>query len=142
MAAHSSVLAWRIPWTEEPSRLQSMGHKLSDRTEQLNHLHHIIISLYLIFLSLLLVFAVSSWKIEEEARSTPTFFSLTFLQGISRLGSTLNMVSILNNLILQCYFFLHHFFHIIKHIFQCLPRFMLDITLLGYFYLGHTIWLS
>ena len=24
MAAHSSILAWRIPWTEEPSRLQSM----------------------------------------------------------------------------------------------------------------------
>ena len=25
MATHSSVLAWRIPWTEEPSGLQSMG---------------------------------------------------------------------------------------------------------------------
>ena len=25
MAIHSSILAWRIPWTEEPSRLQSMG---------------------------------------------------------------------------------------------------------------------
>ena len=25
MAAHSSTLAWRIPWTEEPGRLQSMG---------------------------------------------------------------------------------------------------------------------
>ena len=25
MATHFSVLAWRIPWTEEPSRLQSMG---------------------------------------------------------------------------------------------------------------------
>ena len=25
MAAHTSVLAWRIPWTEEPSGLQSMG---------------------------------------------------------------------------------------------------------------------
>ena len=25
MATHSSVLAWRIPWTEEPRRLQSMG---------------------------------------------------------------------------------------------------------------------
>ena len=25
MATHSSVLAWRIPWTEEPGRLQSMG---------------------------------------------------------------------------------------------------------------------
>ena len=25
MAIHSSILAWKIPWTEEPSRLQSMG---------------------------------------------------------------------------------------------------------------------
>ena len=25
MAIHSSTLAWKIPWTEEPSRLQSMG---------------------------------------------------------------------------------------------------------------------
>ena len=25
MATHSSLLAWRIPWTEEPGRLQSMG---------------------------------------------------------------------------------------------------------------------
>ena len=25
MATHSSILAWRIPWTEQPSRLQSMG---------------------------------------------------------------------------------------------------------------------
>ena len=25
MAAHSSILAWRIPWTEEPGRLKSMG---------------------------------------------------------------------------------------------------------------------
>ena len=27
MAAHSSILAWRIPWTEEPSGLQSWDHK-------------------------------------------------------------------------------------------------------------------
>ena len=25
MASHSSILAWKIPWTEEPGRLQSMG---------------------------------------------------------------------------------------------------------------------
>ena len=25
MATHSSILAWRIPWTEEPARLQSVG---------------------------------------------------------------------------------------------------------------------
>ena len=27
MAPHSSILAWRIPWTEEPGKLQSMGPK-------------------------------------------------------------------------------------------------------------------
>ena len=33
MATHSSVLAWRIPWTEEPGGLQSMGSQREDRTE-------------------------------------------------------------------------------------------------------------
>ena len=28
MAIHSSILAWRIPWTEEPGGLQSMGSQL------------------------------------------------------------------------------------------------------------------
>ena len=32
MATHSSILAWRIPWTEESSRLQSMGSQESDTT--------------------------------------------------------------------------------------------------------------
>ena len=36
MATHSSILAWRIPWTEEPGRLQSMGSRESDMTEQLS----------------------------------------------------------------------------------------------------------
>ena len=35
MAIHSSTLAWKIPWTEEPGGLQSMGRKESDRIEQL-----------------------------------------------------------------------------------------------------------
>ena len=38
MAPHSTTLAWKIPWTEEPGRLQSMGCKESDTTEQL-HFH-------------------------------------------------------------------------------------------------------
>ena len=33
MATHSSILAWRTPWTEEPGRLQSMGLQRSDMTE-------------------------------------------------------------------------------------------------------------
>ena len=35
MAAHFSTLAWKIPWMEEPGRLQSLGHKELDTTEQL-----------------------------------------------------------------------------------------------------------
>ena len=34
MAPHSSTLAWKIPWTEEPGRLQSMGSLESDTTER------------------------------------------------------------------------------------------------------------
>ena len=30
MATHSRILSWRIPWTEEPSRLQSMGLQRED----------------------------------------------------------------------------------------------------------------
>ena len=33
MATYSSVLAWRISWTEEPGESQSTGHKESDTTE-------------------------------------------------------------------------------------------------------------
>ena len=33
MATHSSTLAWKIPWMEEPGRLQSTGHKELDMTE-------------------------------------------------------------------------------------------------------------
>ena len=33
MATHSSILAWRIPWTEEPCGLQSMGSQELDTTE-------------------------------------------------------------------------------------------------------------
>ena len=40
MATHSRILAWKIPWTEEPSRLQFMLSQESDMTYQLNHLHH------------------------------------------------------------------------------------------------------
>ena len=35
MTTCSSILAWRIPWTGEPSGLQSMGSEESDMTERL-----------------------------------------------------------------------------------------------------------
>ena len=38
MAAHSSILAWRIPWTEEPGGLQSMGlQRVRHHGAQLTH---------------------------------------------------------------------------------------------------------
>ena len=33
MAMHSNVLAWRMPWTEEPAKLQSMGCNELDTVE-------------------------------------------------------------------------------------------------------------
>ena len=65
MATHSSILAWRIPWTEEPGKLQSMGsqrvgHNLA--TEQLLNIlkQQIFIvafsSLYFYYLSIVDVF--------------------------------------------------------------------------------------
>ena len=38
MAAHSSILVWRISWTEKPGRLQSMGSQIVT-TERLTHTH-------------------------------------------------------------------------------------------------------
>ena len=37
MATHSRTLAWRLPWTEEPGGLQSVGLLESDTTGRLNH---------------------------------------------------------------------------------------------------------
>ena len=36
MATHSSIFAWKIPQTEEPSRLQSMGSQELDTTERMS----------------------------------------------------------------------------------------------------------
>ena len=47
MASHSSVLAWEIPWTEEPGRVQSMGsqrvrHDLATKQQQQHNLVRLI----------------------------------------------------------------------------------------------------
>ena len=45
IATHSSVLSWKILWTEEPGGLQSIGLQESHTTQQLNH-HHDEINLF------------------------------------------------------------------------------------------------
>ena len=37
MAVHSSILGWKIPWTEEPGGLQSVGSQALNATQRLNH---------------------------------------------------------------------------------------------------------
>ena len=41
MATHSNILAWKIPWTEEPGRLQSMGSQSRTRLNDFTSLHYI-----------------------------------------------------------------------------------------------------
>ena len=40
MTTHSSILAWRIPWTKEPVGYSPWGHKESDTTEATEHTRH------------------------------------------------------------------------------------------------------
>ena len=51
MAPHSSILAWKIPWTEEPGRLQSMGSQRvrHDRVTSFHFtsLRHFVITEYI-----------------------------------------------------------------------------------------------
>ena len=40
MSTHSSILAWEIPWTEEPGGLQSMGSQGAKQNRATQHHHH------------------------------------------------------------------------------------------------------
>ena len=40
MTTHSSIVAWRIPWTEEPGGLQSMGMQELNMAEATEHMHN------------------------------------------------------------------------------------------------------
>ena len=65
MAIHSSILAWRIPWTEEPGGLQSMGSQESDTTEWLS-LHYYYYTLAPEFSSIYECHLVRNWKEKRE----------------------------------------------------------------------------
>jgi hypothetical protein len=45
MATHSSILAWEIPWTEEPGGYQPWGCEKSDTAEQLNNKSLLLLNL-------------------------------------------------------------------------------------------------
>ena len=58
MATHSSILAWKMPWTEEPGRLQFMGSL--DRTSLSLYFHFIVLRSVLISFFYILLFSFPS----------------------------------------------------------------------------------
>ena len=62
MATHSSILAWRIPWTEEPGRLQSMESQGQTRLKQLST--HV--SIFLCSEKTLLLGLLPSWGLSKN----------------------------------------------------------------------------
>ena len=74
MATHSSILAWKIPWTEEPGGLQSMGCQESDTSERLTLVH---------------VSAFDYQVRKDKKKQIEFLFSLLLLEGLST-ASVLN----------------------------------------------------
>ena len=60
MAPHSSTLAWKIPWTEEPGRLQSMGSQRV-RQDWATSLHFTLIGIFGLFTNLERMNDISHW---------------------------------------------------------------------------------
>ena len=62
MATHSRTLAWKIPWTEEPGRLQSKGsQRIKRRLSDLTHSLLVILGIFLSVGKLLKCFSVFSF---------------------------------------------------------------------------------
>ena len=61
MATHSSTLAWKIPWMEEPGRLQSMGSK------RVGHDFTFTFHFHALEKEMATHFSVLAWRIPETA---------------------------------------------------------------------------
>ena len=69
MATHSSIFAWRIPWTEEPGRLQSMGsqrvrHGLATHAHTYNKKAGLKLNTHKI--KIMASGPITSWQIDRE----------------------------------------------------------------------------
>ena len=86
MSTHSSTLAWRIPWTEEPGRLQSIAsHRVGHDWSDLAHMHtHWSLCYFTYFLAQIisvLVFGSSfSWLLDVHLSVCITLNVSSFLQ--------------------------------------------------------------
>ena len=81
MATHSSILAWRIPWTENPGRLQSMWSQRVDMTEWLT-LNDWLVGSLSVFLSFFF-FSVLLEPLWRVYHSPPTLCAPAGILGLS-----------------------------------------------------------
>ena len=51
MAIHSSTLTWKIPWTEEPDKLQSMGSQRVRHDCATSHFTHKLVMVYIFYIN-------------------------------------------------------------------------------------------
>ena len=82
---HSSFIAWRIPWTEEPGGYSPWGHKESDTTEQLTLSHFLsrpAIFDYLFYLNVRFLYTHSSFSLGNFSEVMGAFFPLIFSKEI------------------------------------------------------------
>ena len=80
MATHSSILAWRIPRTEERGRLQSMDGKESDTTKRL-HFHFLSVHVYMCVLTHVWLF-VTPWTVAPWAPLSKGFSRQEYWSGL------------------------------------------------------------
>ena len=80
MATHSSILAWKIPWTEKPGRLQSMGLQRvrHDEVTSLTHSFILLQGLYSSIFFKQFFFLISLFK--TTTFPLPPIFSMLFLK--------------------------------------------------------------
>ena len=73
MATHSSILAWEIPWTEEPNRLQSMGSQ-KNRAQLSTHARGTFCFLIYIYLSVVSIYHIYLY-LKHCSLGLPSWFS-------------------------------------------------------------------
>ena len=81
MATHSSTLAWKIPWMEEPGRLQSMG--LQRDITLLTKIHLVKAMVFPI-----VIYGCGSWTIKKAEHQTIDAFEVWCWQRLSRVTWT------------------------------------------------------
>ena len=105
MTTHSSILAWRIPWTEEPGRLQSMGsqsqHDWATNTHTHTHTHILTIHSYLSSVQFSCSVMSDSLQLHSWIAAGQASLSTTNSQSLLKLMS-IELVMHFNHFILYC----------------------------------------